>query len=86
MVSRGKQPPYLGELVELDGNGQHRRQSYGIKTSRSRLGRVTDVNWAAMDKIGKTVWSSLSLGPILAAQGLGHLIAQLLAYAYPVPA
>jgi hypothetical protein len=39
-----------------------------------------------MGKIGKAVWWSLSLGLILAAQGLDHLIARLLAYEYPIPA
>src|SRR5262249_15031140 len=28
MVSRGKRRPYLGELVEVDGNGDHRRRSH----------------------------------------------------------
>jgi hypothetical protein len=44
------------------------------------------MSMAAMGKIGKAVWWSLSLGPILSAQGLDHLVARLLAYAYPVPA
>jgi hypothetical protein len=39
-----------------------------------------------MGGIGKIVWWSLSLGPILFAQGLDHLIARLLAYVYPIPA
>ena len=45
---------------------------------------MTGVNWAAIGKIGKTVWWSLSLGPILAAQGLGGLIARMLTHSYPV--
>jgi hypothetical protein len=39
-----------------------------------------------MGKIGKAVWWSLSLGPILAAQGLDHLIVRLLVYTQPIPA
>jgi hypothetical protein len=39
-----------------------------------------------MDKIGKVVWWSLSLGPILAAQGLDHLIARLLVCCNSAPA
>jgi hypothetical protein len=39
-----------------------------------------------MGKIGKTVWWSLSPGPILVAQGLEGILARLLAYKYPIPA
>jgi hypothetical protein len=39
-----------------------------------------------MGKIGKTIWWSLSLEPILAAQGLDHLIARLLVHSWSVPA
>jgi hypothetical protein len=37
-------------------------------------------------EMGKIAWSSLSLGPILAAQGLGHLVARLLVHCYSAPA
>jgi hypothetical protein len=39
-----------------------------------------------MGKMDKTIWWSLSLGLILAAQGLDHLIARLLVYCYSAPA
>ena len=84
MAGGGKQRPYLGEFVEPSRNGDHRRQSYGIKKSRSHSSRVTDVNRATMSKIGKTVWWSLSLGPIRSAQGLEVMMASLLEYcSYP---
>jgi hypothetical protein len=39
-----------------------------------------------MGNIVKVAWSSLSLGPAFAAQGLDGILARLLAYEYPIPA
>jgi hypothetical protein len=44
------------------------------------------MSMAAMGKIGKAVWWSLSLGPAFAAQDLDGILARLLAYEYPIPA
>jgi hypothetical protein len=77
-----------GGLVAPSRNGDHRRQPYDHQKCRSHpgQGRATDVNWAAMGKIGKAVWWSLSLGPAFAARGLEGILARLLAYEYPIPA
>jgi hypothetical protein len=81
------QPLLVVPSLELAEGLDQLRDGHGIETSRPPATRVPrPFKWAIMGNIVKVAWSSLSLGLILAAQGLDHLIARLLAYAYPVPA
>jgi hypothetical protein len=85
--SRGKRRPYLGSR---SNPSETATISDSLTTPSSLDPRRTDsyggVKMPKTGRIERVAWSSLSLGPAFAAQGLDQLVARLLAYEYPIPA